>query len=115
MNRTPESIAAAITAAVMLTGCTPETARPVSPEGPSSYVSEESDGTATIDSWITEKNHYPAATLSADQDRYEFCFDSAGGGWTCLPVSPDDFARFGPGDRVQVRQQVGDIAVVSSR
>ena len=114
MNRTPEAMAAAIAAAALLSGCTPEAARPIGAEGPASYVSEAPDGTASIDSWITEKNHYPAGSVG-DQDRWEFCFDSADGGWTCLPVSAEDFARFDAGDRVQVRQRVGDIAVVASR
>jgi hypothetical protein len=115
VNRTPEVMMAAIAAAVLLTGCAPEAARSVAAEGPAPHVTEELDGTASIDSWITDKNHYPAKALSADQDRWEFCFDSADGGWTCLPVSAADYARFAPGDRVQVRQQVGKIAVVSSR
>ncbi|GIM88799.1 hypothetical protein [Paractinoplanes toevensis] len=111
MSRTPEAMAAAIALAALMTGCTPETARSAGTEGPSVYMSEGSDGTAAVDSWITQKNHYPPGSVG-DADRWEFCFDSADGGWTCLPVSEADYNRFEPGDRVQARQRVGQLASV---
>jgi hypothetical protein len=113
MNRTPDVMAAAIAAAVLLTGCSAETVRTAGAEGPSAYITEEPGGITAIDSWITEKNHYPGIG-SGGEDRWEFCFDSADGGWTCLPVSEADYDRFGPGDRIQVMQKVGEVAVVTS-
>ncbi|MFC4066762.1 hypothetical protein [Actinoplanes subglobosus] len=86
------------------------------PAGPAPFVVTNADGTASVDHPLTRKNHYPPGVWSPQSpwhQRWEFCFDQAGGGWTCLPVSSTDYQRYRVGDRVRLHQQVGRLAVIT--
>jgi hypothetical protein len=54
---------------------------------------------------IAPKNHYQPLVDPADPtrqitgERWEFCFDHADGGSTCLPVSQTDYGRYRVGER----------------
>lgn len=105
--------------AALLAGCDPAvTASPGPADGPPApYVSEHPDLSTTLDHPITRKNHYPPGVWSPDtpeHERWEFCFDQPDGGWSCIPVSAEDYQRYTVGDRITLRQEAGKLAVIGS-
>lgn len=107
MNMRAGTAAGVTLAAALLTGCgLPD------PSAPTPHVTEDGDLTV-IHAAIGDKAHYPAGTWSGQTaPRWEFCFDHDGG-WTCVPVSEEDYGRYAEGDVVLVRQPAGDLAEVS--
>lgn len=97
--------AATLVALVAVAGCQPTAA-------PTPYITD--DGAhVTIHAPIREKTYYPAGSWSGQaQPRWEFCFDHDGG-WTCLPVSVDDYGRYAEGQVVIARHRVGELAEIS--
>jgi hypothetical protein len=105
--------------AVLLAACDPTATASPGPAGgpPAPYVSNHPDLSVTLDHPITRKNHYPPGTWSKDSpehERWEFCFDETSGSWSCIPVTAEDYQRYNIGDRVTLRQEAGQLAVIGS-
>lgn len=109
-RRVCDAVAAA--GLVGVAGCSASAPSATPTRAPAPYLSKYEHG-ITIDHPITCKNRYPdAGRLDFGTVGWKFCFDHAGEGWVRVPVSSTDYEYFDIGDRVRLRQETGQFAVI---